>query len=603
MRRSGKIFNVFALSTFFLSLAVFCADSVQADISGPDSVLHAPVISSPGLQNATPEMKARIDVSKALRFPHREGEVLVKFKKGVSTDYAMDIANSHSMSIKTRFHVLSRDINQGFMLMKSSENTAEMISRLKNDPNVEAVSPNYRRQLTKIPNDPFFDELWGLYNNGQQVEGSTGLPGIDISAMDAWEVNTGSKDVIVADLDTGVDYTHEDLQPNIWVNPREIPNDGIDNDGNGYVDDVYGYDFAGNNEGDNDPDPMDIHGHGTHTSGTIAAAGNNGIGITGVNWRAKIMVLKGFRPDMGLYDSDAIEAIEYAIMMKKEYGYNIVAINASWGGGGNDDLLKEAIEKAGQAGIIFCAAAGNDGTDNDSDPQYPCCYDLPNIISVAAVDQEGYLASWSNYGTWSTHIAAPGVNILSTLPGNNYDYWDGTSMATPHVTGAIALIASRFPGENALEWKARLYVSARPISDLDMRVATGGMVDLYSALTTGNRPAIFSISPRKVQEGQSLTITGYGFGNSGDAGIVVFPPDMEAEIISWENEKIQCNIPEGMENGKLYVEVNGLGRSNGLYVELEQSGMSPIWSGFPGLGFFSPPGAGGGTPVPPGRRR
>ena len=274
---------------------------------------------------------------------------------------------------------------------------------------MEAVSPNYRRRLQRLPNDPKFAKCWGMTK---------------ISAPAAWEKTTGSAGVVIAVVDTGVDYRHEDLAANMWRNPGEIPGNGIDDDGNGFRDDVYGYDFAADRSGKNDSDPMDIDRHGTHVAGILAAVGNNGIGVSGVNWKARIMALKAFRPDMYIYDSDSIEAIEYAVLMKRDYGVNLVAINASFGGGGENVLQEDAIAAAGSQDIAMVCAAGNEGTDNDSTGFYPAGYDLPNIIAVAATDSDDQLASFSNYGAGTVDIAAPGVGILSTVPlGKGLESW------------------------------------------------------------------------------------------------------------------------------------------------------------------------------------
>jgi len=345
---------------------------------------------------------------------YAEGEVLVKFKRGVSLNQVKNITSAYSaVRIAKHFKRLSERKRQVYVLLKSDTlSTKEMVAFLKRDPRVEAVSPNYKRYILQtFPNDPLFGELWGLNNTGQTVNGVSGTPDADIDAPEAWDKNTGSNAVVVADIDTGVDYTHVDLQANMWVNPGEIPGDSIDNDGNGYIDDVYGIDAY-----NYDSDPMDDNGHGTHTSGTIGAVGNNEIGITGVSWSAKIMALKFLSAEGWGWDADAIECIEYVIDMKLR-GVNVVAINASWGGGGYNEILKDAIEAAGGVGIVFCAAAGNEANDNDGMKLYPASYDLPNIISVAATDQADNLAFFSNYGLSTVDIGAPGVNILSTARG------------------------------------------------------------------------------------------------------------------------------------------------------------------------------------------
>ncbi|MAV33833.1 MAG: hypothetical protein CMJ59_00105 [Planctomycetaceae bacterium] len=300
-----------------------------------------------------------------------------------------------------------------------------------------------------VPDDASFDSLWGLHNTGQ----TGGTNDADIDAVEAWDVETDASSIIVAVIDTGVDYTHQDLAANIWVNATEAGGDaGVDDDGNGYTDDIYGYDFY--NE---DGDPFDDNGHGTHVSGTIGAVGDNDIGITGVTWHVQLMGLKFLSGSGSGYTSDAVRAVDYA----REMGANV--INASFGGGGYSTAMYDAIEAFGDAGGIFVAAAGNAGNDNDSDPSYPASYDLPNIIAVAASDNDDELASWSNYGTASVDIAAPGVSILSTLPDDDYGTASGTSMATPHVVGAAALVWAAHPEWSNEEVIASLLDYADPI--------------------------------------------------------------------------------------------------------------------------------------------
>jgi subtilisin family serine protease len=333
---------------------------------------------------------------------YKEGEVLVKFKTRLTRAEAGMLAGEVAADVVKEFTFLSEMKQSGYFLIVSAQRTTrQLLDGLRSRPEVEAASPNYRRRLQRLPNDPKLDQLWGMTK---------------ITAAQAWEKNTGSAGVVLAVLDTGVDYRHEDLAANMWRNPGEVAANGVDDDGNGFVDDVYGYDFAADNNGGKDSDPMDIDSHGTHVAGTIAAVGNNGTGVCGINWDARIMALKAFRPDQYIFDSDSIAAIEYAVLMKKNFGVNLVAINASWGGAGNNPLQKDAIAVAGDQGIVFICAAGNDGTDNDSTPFYPAAYDLANIIAVAATDADDRLADFSNFGVNSVDIAAPGVGILSTVP-------------------------------------------------------------------------------------------------------------------------------------------------------------------------------------------
>jgi subtilisin-like proprotein convertase family protein len=277
-----------------------------------------------------------------------------------------------------------------------------------------------------IPNDPSFGSLWGLSNNGSQG----GLLNADINIEPAWALGTATS-IVTAVIDTGVDYTHPDLASNIWTNTDEVAGNGIDDDGNGFVDDVRGWDFV-----NNDSDPMDDNGHGTHVAGTIGAVGNNGIGVTGVAWTASIMPLKFLDQSGSGSLSDAIKAIQYA----RVNGAKI--INASWGGGGLSSALQSAITQFITSGGLFVAAAGNEATNNDVTPSYPANYQ--GVISVGASTRTDTRASFSNYGT-SVDVFAPGQSILSTLPGNRYGSLSGTSMATPQVAGALALLWGQNP--------------------------------------------------------------------------------------------------------------------------------------------------------------
>ena len=323
-------------------------------------------------------------------------------------------------SIKS-FKNLTTNKKGAVALVRGNLPAKQLIEKLKSDPNVIAAYPNYRRKLMRVPNDPSFSQLWGLNNTGQQVNYSSGTADADIDAPEAWEKSTGNHAIVVAVLDTGVDYTHEELADNIWRNSGEIPNNGIDDDGNGYIDDYYGYDFASDENGSNDSDPMDFMGHGTHVAGTIGAAGDNAKGIAGINWNVSIMALKVARPDGYLYDGDILEALDYILQMKRD-GVDIVSVNASYGGNGGSsgDAVNTAIDALGNAGIIFVAAAGNESSDIDSSPSYPASYPSANIISVAATDQDDNPAGFSNTGAVSVDLAAPGTNIFSSLPGGDY---------------------------------------------------------------------------------------------------------------------------------------------------------------------------------------
>jgi hypothetical protein len=337
---------------------------------------------------------------------------------------------------------------------------------------------------TKAPNDSDYAKLWGLKNSGQ----TGGTSGCDIKAEDAWEYTTGSKNVIVAVIDTGVDYNHPDLSANMWMNPGEIPGNGVDDDENGFIDDVYGWNFI---TGAPNGDPMDDNGHGTHCAGTIGGVGNNGQGVAGVNWNVKIMALKFLAADGGGSTADAIGCVDYAVQMGAKFTSN------SWGGGGFSQALYDAIKASGDAGMLFVAAAGNSGSDNDVSPHYPSSFDLDNIIAVAATDHNDEIASFSCYGATSVDIGAPGVDIYSTYPTafGSYDTLSGTSMATPHVAGAVALIYAADPTLTADKVKSLLLEYADPVPSLAGKCVTGARLNIGAIIPViwnpgGDEPGI-----------------------------------------------------------------------------------------------------------------
>jgi subtilisin family serine protease len=366
------------------------------------------------------------------------------------------------------------DLGEGFSrLVAPGAGSAEVLGWARNAPGISLIEPDFAIAPTALPDDPSFGSLWGLNNLGQ----SGGVLDADIDAPEAWNTTTGSRSVVVAVIDTGIDYAHRDLAANAWRNPGEIAGDGIDNDRNGFVDDVHGYDFA-----NRDADPMDDNGHGTHVAGTIGAVGDNGTGVTGVAWQVSIMGLKFLTGSGSGSTSNAVAAINYATRMRRDFGVNIVATNNSWGGGGSSTALRDAIEAGGRAGIVFVAAAGNEANDNNAIPSYPASYTGDSIISVAATTRTNQLASFSNYGATSVDIGAPGASIYSTVPGNAYATYSGTSMATPHVTGAIALLAAANPQATAAQLRSAILSTATPIPALAGRVATGGLLNVAAAL-------------------------------------------------------------------------------------------------------------------------
>jgi len=389
------------------------------------------------------------------------GRVIVKFHAGSTA--ASRRAVAADADARVLHAVPARWLTGGASLAvvtSASESTGALMKRLLRDPAVAYVEPDAVVQLAVIPDDPLWDDLWGMQA---------------ISAPRAWDSGVGSPDVVVADLDTGVDYAHEDLAANMWHNPGEIPANGIDDDDNGYVDDVYGI-----NATTGSGDPMDEEGHGTHTSGTMAGVGDNGIGVVGVAWNTRIMALKFASQDAEGFVSDAVKCIDYLLQQKASGAADVRVVNASWNLEDYSIALHEAIVALGDAGVVFCAAAGNFSLDNDATPTIPANYDCVNIIAVAATDQNDELAFFSDFGRRTVDLAAPGVDILSTLPGNQYASWMGTSMATPHVAGAVALLAAQNrSGDTPARIKGRLMGT---VVDLGLPLASGGRMDVAEAV-------------------------------------------------------------------------------------------------------------------------
>lgn len=354
------------------------------------------------------------------------GEVLVKFRDEASSS----TIKSLNMDVGAQeIKVLS--VNAGGIhqyKLEGAVSVEEAVAKYRRNQAVEYAEPNYLYWLMATPNDTQFGTLWGLHNTGQVVNGTAGTADADIDAPGAWDISTGSPNVTIAVIDSGIAYDHPDLAPNIWTNPGEIPGNGVDDDGNGLVDDVRGWDFLMN---DSDPmDPVDLNpggnsGHGTHVAGTIAGAGNNGTGVTGVMWTAKLMALKAGAVNRSLTTAAIVSAIQYAVAKQAR------VINASFGGSGCSLAQYDAISAANAAGVLFVAAAGNAGANNDSVPSFPANFSAPsvcsgqqkaalaNVIAVAATDQNDQLANFSNFGSTTVQVAAPGVDTNSTKPTSN----------------------------------------------------------------------------------------------------------------------------------------------------------------------------------------
>jgi subtilisin family serine protease len=391
------------------------------------------------------------------------GQLIVSFRGGVpKTGRAAALGRAGASTIRT--------LGSPSLMLVSVRPRVEgrALGLLRGDSRVRYAEPNATVSIDAAkPNDSLFGKQWGLNNTGQQVDFSFGTRGADIGALRAWGVTTGSSAVTVAVIDTGIDTGHPDLAPNIWINPGEncagCRTDGIDNDGNGYVDDWRGWDFI-----NNDNNPFDDNGHGTHVAGTIGAVGNNKIGVAGVSWTVRLMPLKFIGADGTGDVADAVRALHYATAMGAQVSNN------SWGGDEYSQALSDAIAEADAHGSLFVAAAGNESSDNDASPQYPSGYDLPNVISVAASDSNDQLAYFSNHGRATVDLAAPGQSIYSTWPGNGYRSLSGTSMAAPHVTGTVALALAAHPGAGDAALKALLLRTVAHPAGLAGQTATGG---------------------------------------------------------------------------------------------------------------------------------
>lgn len=404
------------------------------------------------------------------------GEYVVRLKP-----QAMGIQSVNALSQSLGAYVKSSIPSHNIVVVKRPvfETTYSAVKSLANNPLVDVAEPNYIYKINKTPNDPMFGQLWGMSNAGQKdSEGHAGVAGVDIGVEKAWDIETGSEKMVVAVIDTGIDFNHPDLKDNLWTNEAEAKGKpGVDDDGNGVIDDIHGFNaITGNGNA------MDDQGHGSHCAGTIGAKGNDGKGIVGVNWNVKLMAVKFLDANGSGSLEDAIKAIDYATKMGAKVMSN------SWGGGSFSQTLFDSIKATETAGALFIAAAGNDGSNNDSAEAYPANYNTSNMISVAAIDNAGARANFSNYGKNKVHLAAPGVNIYSST-GGKYDSWSGTSMATPHVSGVAALVWSHEQNMDAVAIKQRLLSTVKPLASLRGKVKTGGMVNAYNALVNKNPEA------------------------------------------------------------------------------------------------------------------
>ncbi|HEX2045680.1 MAG TPA: S8 family peptidase [Gaiellaceae bacterium] len=425
------------------------------------------------------------------------GQLIVGWKAGVAERGRRAALTAAGARAQNRFAPI-----RATLVSVRPGRAAAALRRLRRDRRVRYVERNYVVSAAAVPDDPLFPDLWGL--------GAIGAPS-------AWDAGTGSANVVVGVVDTGIDVGHPDLAANAWVNPGEdcagCRSDGVDNDGNGYVDDWRGWDFV---SGDNDP--SDDNGHGTHVAGTIGAVGNNGLGVAGVNWRVRLMALKFLGANGSGTTANAVRAVLYA----SANGARVT--NNSWSGGGFSQALRDAIAHADAADSLFVAAAGNDSLDNDLFPAYPSSYDLPNVVSVAAADAADAHAWFSNYGDVNVDLSAPGVGVLSTWPGGTYRSASGTSMAAPHVAGTAALARAALPEASDVGLKALLLRTAAPVASLAGRTRTGGRLDAGGAVGCAGAPRLWLESPRpgfSVDVGESVEVVALASRCGEPAGVSV----------------------------------------------------------------------------------
>lgn len=462
-----KLYSLLSFSAL-MGLAASCSDVIENDVNNTN-------VTELMIQEQYVPGQLLIKYRTASQGSRLSSDVLAMIQgtivEGISTG-AMEMANARK-GVKTG----------DLILVDSKLGTEAAIEKLRNMPEIEYAEPNWIYQHFATSNDTYYTNgsLWGMYGSSTSPANQFGS-----GAGAAWAAGkTGSNTVYIGIIDEGYMYTHEDLAANAGTNPGEIPGDGIDNDGNGLIDDVYGWDFDGNNNTVFDGVGDD---HGTHVAGTIGAVGGNGIGVAGVVWNVKMMNAK-FLGSRGGTSANAIKSVDYFTDLKTRHGINIVATNNSWGGGGYSQALFDAIERANAAGILFIAAAGNNTNNNDTSPSYPASYTNANIIAVASITNTGAISSFSNFGATSVDIGAPGSGIWSTVPvasgkGKNatiasgYASYNGTSMATPHVSGAAALYASHNPGASATQIKAAILNAGTPTSSLAGKTLTGARLNV-----------------------------------------------------------------------------------------------------------------------------
>lgn len=405
------------------------------------------------------------------------GELLVGYRPGATPSQRADARARASAQLQDRV-VRGEGLRAEVELVRLPQGADRSAAarRLQEDPAVAYAEPNWLLTHSAVASDSYYTNgsLWGMYGDATSPANAFGS-----QAGEAWAAgNTGSASVYVGVIDEGIQFDHPDLAGQVWTNPFDDAGDGFDNDGNGYVDDIHGWDFAnGDNTIYDGGKRGTLDDHGTHVSGTIGARANNGTGVVGVSWDVTLISGK-FLGRRGGTLANAVKAVDYFTDLKTRHNLNIVATNNSWGGGGFSQSLFDAISRANVAGILFIAAAGNDGRNNDTTVSYPSGYAVDNVIAVAAIDNAGALASFSNYGATSVDLGAPGVGVWSTTAVNGYSSYNGTSMAAPHVTGGAALYKASHPLASAADVKAAILIGAVATDSLAGKTLTGGRLDV-----------------------------------------------------------------------------------------------------------------------------
>lgn len=532
------------LLTILLSLIAILPISQRAQRQSQDpQARRSPLLQGPVQQ----------DLTKRKQLDAVPGEILVRFRSNSTGKrlgpQLVTTRTGRQLALSITAIGPGPEIVEGLRVAQvDPADTSNAIEALRSRPDVVYAEPNFIRKALVTPNDPRFPEMWGLKNTGQRSTfgGNPGTPGNDIRAEQAWTITTGNRSVVVGVIDTGIDINHEDLRDNIWTNPGEIAGNGVDDDGNGFVDDVNGWDFARNDASVFDyTEPTyppsenytgDIDDHGTHVAGTIGAMGNNGIGVSGVNWQVSLMSLKFLTEDGTGSASRLLNAFAYAKAMRQLWtssggtkGANIRVLNNSYGGDGFSQAELDAIRELGEAGILFVVSAGNESVSNDLFPIYPANYIARNLISVAASAGGGHRAFFSNFGEATVNVTAPGEYILSTTPKNTYNFANGTSMSAPHVSGSAALVCAQFPNITLQKLRTIMMYSGyfAPWQGINVfSISTGRAVDAGKALQAVNSTdvtppgAVTELSAQIIDIFPNYRLTWQPPGDDGNAGKV-----------------------------------------------------------------------------------